>query len=102
MRRKIENKLLKLGITPNLKGFGCITDAVECILQNGFCSMQELYVDISNKRNLNGYTNAERVIRHAISKVNEEKWKSIGGKGMRNSEFLFTLAFILKGEIENE
>lgn len=102
MRRKIENKLLKLGITPNLKGFVCTCDAVEYILRNGFCSMQELYTDISNKRNLNGHTNAERLIRHAISKVDEEKWKSMGGQGIKNSEFLFTLAFILKGENENE
>lgn len=102
MRRKIENKLLELGITPNLNGFGCITDAVEYILQNGFCTMQELYTDISNARNLNGYANTERLIRHAISKVDEAKWKAMGGQGIKNSEFLFTLAFILKGENKNE
>lgn len=102
MRRKIENKLLKLGITPNLKGFECIVDAVECILKDNSCSMKELYVDISNNRDLNGYTNTERLIRYAISKIDVAKWKAIGGQGMKNSEFLFTLAFILKEEFESE
>lgn len=102
MRKKIENKLLELGITPNLKGFGCIVDAVEYVLKDDSCLMKNLYIEISNKHGLGGCASAERVIRHAISKVDEEKWKAMGGQGMRNAEFLFTLAFILKGEIENE
>lgn len=102
MRRKIENKLLKLGITPNLNGFECITDAVEYILQNTNCSMKEIYIRVAEIHKLSGYSNSERVIRYAISKVDEEKWKAMGGQSMKNSEFLYTLAFILKGENENE
>lgn len=102
MRRKIESKLLELGITPNLKGFKGITDAVEYIVQNDDCLMEQVYKEVSKSCKLNGYSSAERVIRHAISKINVKKWKEMGGQGTKNSEFLFTLAFIVKGELESE
>lgn len=102
MRRKIENKLLELGITPNLKGFGYMADAVEYIMSNNGCFMKDVYIQVAAINKLNGYSNTERAMRHAISKADEEKWKAIGGQGVKNSEFLFTLALLLKEEFENE
>lgn len=98
MKRKIEDRLLELGITPNLRGFRCITDAVIYILENEGCLLKEIYGEVSKINHFRSWQNSERVIRHAISKVDEVKWEELGGKGLKNSEFLFTLAFILKKE----
>lgn len=102
MRGKIENKLLELGITPNLKGFEYIAEAAEYILTHKNCLMRDVYSDIAGKYEQCTYARAERAIRHAISKIDKDKWCKIGGKNTKNSEFLYTLVFIIQREEENE
>ena len=97
MRKKIQDVLLKLGVTPNLKGFNYICDAVEMINKEGRIKVTYIYGKIARDNNEN-MMRVERAIRHAISHVNEETWKSIGGAGLKNSEFLYTLELITREE----
>ena len=97
MRKKIQDVLLKLGVTPNLKGFDYICDAVEMINKEGRLKVTYIYDKIARDNN-EKTMRVERAIRHAISHVNEETWKSIGGAGLRNSEFLYTLELITREE----
>ena len=96
MRKKIQDVLLKLGVTPNLKGFSYICDAVEMISKEGRLKVTYIYDKIARDNN-EKTMRVERAIRHAISHVNEETWKSIGGgTGLKNSEFLFTLELLIR------
>ena len=97
MRKKIQDSLLELGVTPNLKGFSYICDAVEMISKEGRIKVTYIYDKIARDNNEN-MMRVERAIRHAISHVNEGTWKSIGGAGLRNSEFLYTLELITREE----
>ena len=97
MRKKIQDTLLELGVTPNLKGFNYICDAVEMINKEGRLKVTYIYDKIARDNN-EKTMRVERAIRHAISHVNEETWKSIGGAGLRNSEFLYTLELITREE----
>ena len=97
MRKKIQDTLLELGVTPNLKGFNYICDAVEMINKEGRIKVTYIYDKIARDNNEN-MMRVERAIRHAISHVNEETWKSIGGAGLKNSEFLYTLELITREE----
>ena len=97
MRKKIQDTLLGLGVTPNLKGFAFICDAVEMINKEGRIKVTYIYDKIARDNN-EKTMRVERAIRHAISHVNEETWKSIGGAGLRNSEFLYTLELITREE----
>lgn len=102
MRRKIEEKLLYLGITPNLKGFSYICDAAEYILTKKNYNMSDVYSYVSSMHedDYACYHNVEGNIRHAIKKVDRFLWAALGGRGTRNFEFLCTLAFIVKKEAE--
>ena len=99
MRKKIQDTLLELGVTPNLKGFNYICDAVEMINKEGRIKVTYIYDKIARDNN-EKTMRVERAIRHAISHVNEETWKSIGGAGLKNSEFLYTLELITREEIK--
>ena len=95
---KIKSILLELGITPNLKGFKCICEAVSYIIENDNAKIKDVYEYVA--KNL-GYAipNVERAIRHCISKANKtsETWdKYIGCKKVTNSTFLFILALKLE------
>ena len=98
MKKKIQDTLLELGVTPNLKGFNYICDAVEMINKEGRIKVTYIYNKIARDNNEKMMC-VERTIRHAISHVNEETWKSIGGgTGLKNSEFLYTLELITREE----
>lgn len=92
---KIGNKLLWLGITPNLLGFGYIEKSIEIILKEPDIKILALYEEVAKETSSNGKC-VDRSIRHAITKIDLEKWRSIGGLGKKNSEFLKTLATILE------
>ena len=94
MDKKIKNVLIELGITPNLKGFNCIVEAVGYIMKNNDAKTTDVYEHVANTL---GYkaANVERTIRHCILKVDEnsESWRRyIGIKRANNSTFLFVLA----------
>lgn len=98
MDKKIKNALLELGITPNLKGFNCIVEAVGYIMKNNDVKTTDVYEYVA--KNL-GYeiSNVERAIRHCISKADKtsETWgKYIGCKKVTNSTFLYILALKLE------
>lgn len=99
MRRKIENALLELGVTPNLKGFDYICRAVEIISTSKERTkiVDGLYADIAKEFGTTK-TRVERGIRHAISKIDVCAWNNYGGSGLKNSEFLYTLALKINQE----
>lgn len=98
MREKIEEKVLELGITPNLLGFSYICDAVEYVVETGNYGMGDIYYNVALKHEYANTQRVERAIRHAITKVSRDMWRGMGGKGMRNSEFVYTLAWMMKKE----
>lgn len=97
MRTRIENILLKLRITPNLKGFNCICEVVEMILKEPDIKLMDCYSLVGQKLGIDA-SSVERVIRHCVKKIDLNEWEKIGGSGTKNSEFIYTLALILKRE----
>ena len=95
MRKKVQDTLLELGVTPNLKGFDYICDAVEMINKEGRLKVTYIYDKIARDNN-EKMMRVERAIRHAIGHVDESKWNSMGGYGLKNSEFIFTLELLIR------
>ena len=98
MDKKIKNVLIELGITPNLKGFNCIVEAVVYIMKNNDVKTTDIYEHVANAL---GYkvANVERTIRHCVLNAdkNSESWRRyIGIKRANNSTFLFVLAMRLE------
>ena len=103
MRRKIEDRLLELGIKPNLNGFGYICDFIELIIDDEEYKFKMMYLySFVAKKNKTTSTSVERAIRYAISKINFECWNERYVYSVRsdlsNSEFLYTLALRIKQE----
>ena len=100
MKKKVENALIELGITPYLKGFYYISSAVEIILKsNGKVRIVDgVYVDIAKEFDTTA-SRVERAIRYAFSKVNIENKAFIeylGTDKLTNGALLYTLAYRLK------
>ena len=111
---RIEDKLLALGVKPNLLGFGYLVDAVEIWMERGRSReiTKVLYPEIADRR---GTTNlrVERAIRHAIEIAAdctpyEDMLEILGtttnmNKGkLTNGEFIATLALLVAREERNE
>ena len=96
MRKKIQDTLLSLGITPNLRGFEFICDAIEIIEEENRVKITYIYDKIAKKYDSTNGSQVERAIRHAISHVDAAVWVSIGGAGYKNSEFLYTLDLLIR------
>ena len=100
MRKKLEDLLLQIGITPNLKGFAYICDMVELIDAdpNRERKMLDMYTEVA-KGNRTSRGAVERGIRHAISRTDKESeaWrKYIDAKDATNAVVLCILAHRLK------
>ena len=94
MDKKIKSILLELGITPNLKGFNCIVEAVGYIMKNNDAKTTDVYEHVANTLGCRA-ANVERTIRHCVTKADRDSdaWrKYIGIKRANNSTFLFVLA----------
>lgn len=94
---KIDNALLELGITPDLKGFRCIRLAIEEISKENNLSVCGLYQLIAEKTG-STQSRVERDIRYAFNRLDlssEEYNKYIGIKSKTNSARLYTLAYKL-------
>lgn len=107
---RIEDKLLALGVKPNIKGFHYLVDAVEIWMERGGCASitKELYPQIAAKHGTTGIR-VGRAIRHAIemaadscgyediaeilgTKTNMNKGK------LTNGEFIAALALLVARE----
>lgn len=109
MRKKTGDILLKLGITPDIKGFNYIIDLVEMINNDEVTKITVAYA-VAGKKNGDSGSKVERAIRHAISKINittKEFAEHIGANVVRandgnitNSAFLYTLAYRVKEGLE--
>jgi two-component system response regulator (stage 0 sporulation protein A) len=109
-RDRIEDKLLALGVRPNLLGFGCLVDAVEIWMERGRSReiTKVLYPEIADRRGTTG-SRVERAIRHAIEMAAdccgyEDMMEILGttttpekGK-LTNGEFIATLALLVARE----
>lgn len=100
MKKKVENVLIELGVTPNLSGFGYLCKAIEVI--NGSKERMKLvdgiYVEVANQFNSTKHS-VERGIRSAISRMNRdgEAWKKyVGVNDVTNATVLYTLALRMK------
>lgn len=100
MRKKIENALFELGITPELVGFDYIRRAVEIILtsKERVDIVKGLYADIAKEYETTG-SRVERAIRTAFSKMDIESAafiKYFNSDRLTNSALLYTLAYRLR------
>lgn len=103
----IEEMLFKIGITPNLKGFNYIKEAVKLIDKNPnqYCTgiTKKLYPDVAKLNNVTSSA-VERGIRHAITRAINldygeiEKYLKISPykNKITNSEFLYSLLLASK------
>lgn len=98
-RTRTEDKLLELGITPNLGGFYCICEAVELIRKEPRTKTVEIYKKVGEKLGI-GADSVDRRIRVAASKADKNLIGLGNRKEIKNSEFLFTLYVILRREHE--
>lgn len=107
---RIEDKLLALGIKPNVRGFRYLAQAVEIWVERGGCIAitKELYPEVADRHGTTG-SRVERAIRHAIEVAADscgyEDFAEILGtttnmnKGkLTNSEFIATLALLVERE----
>ena len=70
-RNTIREYILKIGITPELKGYEYIIDAVEKLIAAPNTKLIKLYSDIAKSHN-STVGSVERAIRHAIGTVFKE------------------------------
>lgn len=96
-KRVIENKLMDIGIPPNLKGFLYICDAVEELSKNDRMKMMDLYETISEKDKATPSC-VERGIRYAIQKIDLNALNNFPVLGLKNSEFIYSMVFLLRRE----
>lgn len=100
MKKKVEDVLLELGITPNLVGFNYICTAIDILQEESenLKAVGMLYSDIAEKYKTNKFS-VERAIRFCLAKIDrdgEAFRKYIGINGTTNSEILCTMAVRLK------
>lgn len=100
MKKRIEDVLLQLEITPNLKGFESVCEAVKIISDEPHIKTTALY-EIIGRKTATTRSQTERRIRYALSKMNIDRYKAMGGSGYTNSSILFTLEFLTRGD-DNE
>ena len=97
LRNEAADILIKYGVTPELKGFKYICDAVEIISSDNNVKTMELYSMIASM-NHDEPDRVERSLRHAIGKMSDEGLKELKMTGCRaNSKFLYSFVFRLGG-----
>lgn len=98
MAKNIKNILIDMEIYPDLSGFKYICKAVECIQENIFVGIRDVYEKVANEFGASS-SMVERAIRYAFSKADTdcETYKQyMSNKDTTNSARLFTLAIRLK------
>ena len=92
MRRVIEDELIANGIYPNLIGFEYVCIIVEYIIDSDrVIKIMKLYELVADIKNITTEA-VERAIRTIVSKYNRGS-----DKKLCNSEFIYTLAWKIKG-----
>lgn len=102
MRKVIEDKLIKLGISPSLRGFDAICETVEILMKSKERVKIVALYGIVGMRHGDSAQTIERTIRYAISKMNKDVYKEMGGIGKTNGEILTMLAFWCRREVEDD
>lgn len=105
-KKIIENALIGMDITPELKGFHYITEFVLMHIENENLLTTQAYKEIAEKHN-DTYSRVEKSIRHAIqdrADINSPAYKKYIGnlQYRKNSAFLGLLELHVKEECENE
>ncbi len=104
MRKKIENVLFELGITPNLKGFDYICKAVNYISADRTVKICNVYKFVAKDFETTS-SRVERAIRSAFTRLDKESeafTKYINSDRLTNSALLYTLAYRLREDSEDE
>lgn len=102
MRKKIEDKLLELGLSPILQGFDLICDAVEILIKDGRKTKITAIYEIIGARNNETMQTTERKIRYAISRIDMNVYRTAGGVGKKNGEVLGMIAFWVAREEKDD
>lgn len=100
--KKIQKLLYEMGISPSLRGFKLICDAIVMLIGNNveYTPVMDIYRYVASKNNTT-YIKAERNIRHALSKIDFEREivkECSLNKNKTNGECLYVLALKIKKE----
>jgi hypothetical protein len=90
--------LFSVGISPSLKGFQYIIDAVLLYEQDTTQPITNIYVDVASKHKAQP-TSVERAIRHAFSKMDRKSEKVIdifGKYASTNKEYVAIICWHLR------
>lgn len=103
----IKETLLKLGVTPNLKGFyyvdNCTQRAIKCIENKRDISFMQLYTDCANDFNVTT-ASVERCIRHTVdvAKKADSLLFGIMFEGIKNISCGLFIAMIAEHVMEDD
>lgn len=95
---RVGDLLFSVGISPGLKGFQYIIDAVLLYEQDNNQPITNIYVDVASKHKAQP-TSVERVIRHAFSKMDRKREKVIdifGEYASTNKEYIAIICWHLR------
>lgn len=100
LKDKVGDLLIGFGITPALKGFYYILDAVEIFKENPKIKAMDMYEVISIRHNTEA-SRVERSIRHAFSKVSEyDKVNYFGDVKYSNMGYISIIAWKVRTETD--
>lgn len=96
----LENKLIKLGANPCLKGFRCTIEALKLIDEASGNRLKMMYLyEVVGKKTGNTSPNVERSIRHFFSNLRKKPSAvEVIGEKASNGETLYLLYYKLKEE----
>lgn len=98
LKDKVVDLLIGFGITPSLKGFYYILDAVEVFIDNPNIKFMDMYEVIAN-RHSTVKSRVERCIRHAFSKISEyDKVNYFGDAAYSSTSYISIIAWKIKKE----
>lgn len=98
LKDKVVDLLIGFGITPSLKGFYYILDAVEVFIDNPNIKFMDMYEVIAIRHNTEA-RRVERSIRHAFSKISEyDKVYYFGDVKYSNTGYISIIAWKIRTE----
>ena len=98
-KQNVGDLLFSVGISPSLKGFQYIIDAVLLYEQDNNQPITKIYVDVASKHKAQP-ASVERAIRHAFSKMDRKSQKVVdifGEYASTNKEYVAIICWHLRG-----
>lgn len=97
MTERIEDLLLKIGITPNLNGFRYLCDILEMFVEKPNAKIALLYEAVAKKYELKSGKQVEKGIQRALSHADLTIFGDVFKKSFpTNNQFICTVALLIR------